>query len=83
MQPVHIIPLAERFNQKKWERFNSEKVCHISYARIQGRSSLISHFQVRYRGGGAVMGGGGTASVWPYLDFGPYRNSSRSLILKR
>ena len=47
LQPVHIIPLAERFNQKKWERFNSEKICHISYARIQGRSSLISHFQVR------------------------------------
>ena len=43
--PLDIIPLTERFNQKKWERFNSEKVCHISYARIQGRAALISHFQ--------------------------------------
>ncbi|GAX80354.1 hypothetical protein CEUSTIGMA_g7793.t1 [Chlamydomonas eustigma] len=44
-QPINIIPFAERFHQKKWERFNSEKICHISYARIQGRASLISHFQ--------------------------------------
>uniref|UniRef100_A0A7R9V4D8 Mei2-like C-terminal RNA recognition motif domain-containing protein n=1 Tax=Chlamydomonas euryale TaxID=1486919 RepID=A0A7R9V4D8_9CHLO len=44
-QPVHIIPLVDRFNHKKWERFNSEKICSISYARIQGRSALISHFQ--------------------------------------
>lgn len=44
-QPLHIIPLVERFNHKKWERFNSEKVCNISYARIQGRAALISHFQ--------------------------------------
>lgn len=40
-----IIPLVERFNHRKWERFNSEKVCNISYARIQGRSSLVAHFQ--------------------------------------
>lgn len=45
MQPINIIPLVQRFNQKKWERFNSEKVCHISYARIQGRSALVQHFQ--------------------------------------
>ena len=44
-QPVHIIPLVDMFNHKKWERFNSEKICHISYARIQGRSALVSHFQ--------------------------------------
>ncbi|KAG1666963.1 hypothetical protein FOA52_004246 [Chlamydomonas sp. UWO 241] len=44
-QPIHIIPLVERLNHKKWERFNSEKICNISYARIQGRAALISHFQ--------------------------------------
>jgi len=43
--PVHIIPLVQRFNHKKWERFNSEKVCNISYARIQGRAALVQHFQ--------------------------------------
>jgi hypothetical protein len=25
-QPQHIIPLVQRFNHQKWERFNSEKV---------------------------------------------------------
>lgn len=45
LQPIHIIPLVERLNKKKWERFNSEKICSISYARIQGRAALISHFQ--------------------------------------
>jgi hypothetical protein len=44
-QPIRIIALVERLNHKKWERFNSEKICNISYARIQGRSALISHFQ--------------------------------------
>jgi hypothetical protein len=37
IQPQFIIGLVERFNNKKWEKFNSEKVCHISYARIQVR----------------------------------------------
>lgn len=45
IRPEHILPLFERFHNKKWERFNSEKVCHISYARIQGRNSLVAHFQ--------------------------------------
>ena len=30
---------------KKWERFKSEKICAITYARIQGRAALIQHFQ--------------------------------------
>lgn len=33
------------FDGKKWEKFNSEKVCALAYARIQGRQSLIKHFQ--------------------------------------
>ena len=37
LQPAAIVPLAHHFNNKKWPRFNSEKVCHISYARIQVR----------------------------------------------
>ena len=30
---------------KKWERFNSEKVASLAYARIQGTPALVSHFQ--------------------------------------
>ncbi|KAJ7566285.1 hypothetical protein O6H91_02G095600 [Diphasiastrum complanatum] len=33
------------FNGKKWEKFNSEKVASIAYARIQGRAALVAHFQ--------------------------------------
>lgn len=45
MDSRHIPPLMERFHNKKWERFNSEKVCCVTYARIQGKSALINHFQ--------------------------------------
>jgi hypothetical protein len=36
---------VQTFNGKKWEKFNSEKVASLAYARIQGRNALISHFQ--------------------------------------
>jgi hypothetical protein len=44
-EPRSILPLVERFDARRWDKFNSEKVCQISYARIQGRAALISHFQ--------------------------------------
>ncbi|MED6160191.1 Protein MEI2-like 4 [Stylosanthes scabra] len=40
-----IIPFHQAFNGKKWEKFNSEKVASLAYARIQGKASLIAHFQ--------------------------------------
>lgn len=33
------------FDGKRWERFNSDKICAISYARIQGINALIKHFE--------------------------------------
>lgn len=39
VRPAYIIPLIQKFDRKKWEKFNSEKVCNISYARIQ-----VHHF---------------------------------------
>ncbi|KAG6479723.1 protein MEI2-like 4 [Zingiber officinale] len=44
-KPQHIIPFYQSFNGKKWEKFNSEKVASLAYARIQGKSALITHFQ--------------------------------------
>jgi hypothetical protein len=35
----------QTFNGKRWEKFNSEKVASLAYARIQGKSALIAHFQ--------------------------------------
>ncbi|XP_072959071.1 protein MEI2-like 2 [Typha angustifolia] len=45
VSPGHIISFYQAFNGKKWEKFNSEKVVSLAYARIQGRAALISHFQ--------------------------------------
>ena len=45
IDPGQIIPFHQAFNGKKWEKFNSEKVAVLAYARIQGKSALISHFQ--------------------------------------
>ncbi|XP_021905539.1 protein MEI2-like 1 isoform X2 [Carica papaya] len=43
--PQKIIPFHKAFNGKKWEKFNSEKVASLAYARIQGKAALIAHFQ--------------------------------------
>ncbi|GAU38125.1 hypothetical protein TSUD_318120 [Trifolium subterraneum] len=43
--PGQIIPFHQAFHGKKWEKFNSEKVAVLAYARIQGKSALIAHFQ--------------------------------------
>lgn len=33
------------YDGKRWEKFNSEKICALSYARIQGYEQLKLHFQ--------------------------------------
>ncbi|KAM7260435.1 hypothetical protein ACFE04_016176 [Oxalis oulophora] len=45
LSPSHIIQFYEAFNGRKWEKFNSEKVASIAYARIQGKTALVAHFQ--------------------------------------
>nr|XP_043623223.1 protein MEI2-like 4 isoform X2 [Erigeron canadensis] len=44
-EPSLIVPFYQAFNGKKWEKFNSEKVASLAYARIQGKAALIAHFQ--------------------------------------
>ena len=41
----HIISFYLKFSGKKWSRFNSEKICSLSYAKIQGRDNLIQKFR--------------------------------------
>jgi len=43
--PISILSLVKEFAGKRWERFRSEKVCEITYARIQGKQALIEHFR--------------------------------------
>jgi hypothetical protein len=45
MDPKHIIPFFHDFDSQKWKNFNSEKVCTLSYARIQGKASMVARFQ--------------------------------------
>ena len=45
MDPISIISFYRKLHDTKWEKFNSEKVCDIAYARIQGKEALINHFQ--------------------------------------
>ncbi|RYQ94182.1 hypothetical protein Ahy_B08g089063 isoform D [Arachis hypogaea] len=45
IDPGQIIQFHQAFNGKKWEKFNSEKVAVLAYARIQGKAALIAHFQ--------------------------------------
>lgn len=45
LSPSHIIPFYQALDGKKWEKFNSEKVASLAYARIQGKAALVTHFQ--------------------------------------
>ncbi|GMJ09900.1 hypothetical protein HRI_004659200 [Hibiscus trionum] len=45
LEPSQVITFYQAFNGKKWEKFNSEKVASLAYARIQGKAALIAHFQ--------------------------------------
>lgn len=41
----NVVTFAMDFDGKKWEYFKSEKVCKITYARLQGLKALKKHFQ--------------------------------------
>jgi RNA recognition motif 2 len=42
--PRYIVPFYLEFHGRKWPKFNSDKVCEITYARIQGKQQLVNHF---------------------------------------
>ena len=45
VEPLHIILFYELYKGKKWKKFNSEKICELLYAKLQGKKDLISHFE--------------------------------------
>lgn len=45
MQELIPLKFLQAFHGKKWEKFNSEKVASLAYARIQGKAALVTHFQ--------------------------------------
>lgn len=40
-----ILSFHETFNGKSWKIFKSEKICSITYARIQGKEGMMKRFQ--------------------------------------
>jgi RNA recognition motif-containing protein len=40
-----IISFYEQYNGKRWNIFKSEKICCVTYARIQGKDSMMKRFQ--------------------------------------
>ncbi|CAH0488537.1 unnamed protein product [Peronospora farinosa] len=45
IEAARIEAFHEEFNGQKWTNFNSEKVCAISYARLQGKQAMVARFQ--------------------------------------
>ncbi len=41
---IFILKFFDEFNGKKWECFNSEKICELTYGRIQSKGNLVDHF---------------------------------------
>ena len=45
LDAAQIVPFYEQYNTKAWKNFNSDKVCAITYARIQGKAAMIKRFE--------------------------------------
>ena len=41
---AYIFDFFNQFNDQKWEKFNSDKICKITYGRIQGKKALENNF---------------------------------------
>lgn len=42
---AYILDFYYQYNDKNWTMYNSEKVCKITYGRIQGKDQLVSHLK--------------------------------------
>jgi len=40
-----IAAFHRQYNGKQWKVFNSDKICDITYARIQGKAAMLKRFQ--------------------------------------
>ena len=45
LDPKFIPSFVKAFNGSRWKNFNSEKVCAVTFARIQGKAAMIARFQ--------------------------------------
>jgi len=40
-----IVPFYNQYNGQSWKVFNSDKICDITYARIQGKAAMLKRFE--------------------------------------
>ena len=45
LDPIHIMHFYDEYRGKKWQRFNSDKICELAYAKFQGRKELMAHIE--------------------------------------
>lgn len=45
VHPVIILSLYKEFNGRSWSNFNSEKICELTYGRLQGRDQLLAQLE--------------------------------------
>lgn len=45
VHPVIILSLYMEFNGKGWKNFNSEKICELTYGRLQGKDQLLKQLE--------------------------------------
>lgn len=45
LHPSDVLSFAKRMLGHRWPRFNSEKICELSWARIQGKFALMDKFK--------------------------------------
>ena len=45
LDPSYILPFLREFEGARWKNFNSEKVCSVTFARIQGKAAMVARFQ--------------------------------------
>ena len=43
IDPIHIIHFYDEFRGKRWQKFNSDKICELAFAKFQGKKDLLSH----------------------------------------
>lgn len=41
---VYVAEFYHQFNGSRWHCFNSDKICQITYGRIQGKQALANNF---------------------------------------
>jgi len=39
-----VLSFYQAYHEKRWAYYQSKKVCQVTYARIQGKRQLVSHF---------------------------------------